>query len=345
MPTDLVQCMRIDPADLPSDAVIFGGTAPMREIQDQIERIVRSDLPVLIRGEIGTGKELIAKLLHVRSHRRDAPFVKVNCSVVPVHQLEAELLGYGNAFLAGPESRHGLFEMAAGGTLFLDEIDHIDRSLQTRLLLLLHDGFSSRTGPGSIQSARIRVICATTSDLEKAVERRAFRQDLFYRLEVIHLDLRPLRERRADIPQLCEYFLDKLAARFNKQTPTLSSGTMHILEQRAWPGNLRELENWIARVVILGEPRALAGESSHQPAPVHRENVVPFRSPQSREASRRKRPAVTRAVVLRALEANRWNRRKTAADLKMTYRSLLCRLCEAGVKVRRRTHRSQPPLE
>jgi two-component system, NtrC family, response regulator AtoC len=344
MPAELVQSNHIDAADLPSEAVIFGRTAAMREVRAQIERILDNDLPVLIRGESGTGKEVVARYLHARSSRRDAPFAKVNCAAIPAGQLESELLGYEPAAFPGAqEARPGMVEIAAGGTLFLDEIGDMSWALQTKLLHLIEDCHYFRVGGCQERLAQARIVCATNSDLEKAVERRAFREDLFYRIEVINLRLLPLRERKEDIPLLCEHFLKKLARRLDRSAPSLTPGAVHMLKQWNWPGNLRELENWMRRVVILGDERALGEELGRQQAYARGEDNLPAQKGHLKDASRHAASAAARTVILKVLQANRWNRRKTAEDLNMSYRSLLYKLREAGVPQRRKNHKGLPP--
>jgi two-component system, NtrC family, response regulator AtoC len=189
--------------------------------------------------------------------------------------------------------------------------------------------------------ARVRVICATNRDLEKAVEQRAFREDLFYRIDVINLRLAPLRKRKEDIPELCEHFLKKLAKRYDRAAPPLSPDALHALKQWSWPGNVRELENWIARVIILGDDRLHGPELAPQIAPSS-ENLHP-RNGHLKAASRQASAAASRSVILKVLQANRWNRRKTAEELNLSYRSLLYKLREAGVRQRPKSHKGLPP--
>ena len=220
MPADLNQSYRIDPADLPGEAVIFGSTPAMREIRSKIDCVLSSDLPVLIRGESGTGKEVIARFLHTRSNRHDAPFVKLSCAAIPASLLESGLFGCERGARDGAEEdRLGLIEVADGGTLFLDEIADMSWELQGKLLRLLQDGSFSRFGGSEERRGRIRVICATNTDLQEAVDSGAFREDLFYRIEVVTLHLSALRDRRNDIPQLCEYLLRKLSRQFRRRIP------------------------------------------------------------------------------------------------------------------------------
>jgi len=346
LPADLVQCFRVDAAELPSEAVLFGSSAAMRKIRGQLDRILDNNLPVLIRGESGTGKETIAKFLHAHSRRRHLPFVKVNCAEIPESVLESDLLGQEKGGDGGASAaRRGLVELAAGGTLFLDEIGGMGWTLQSRLLDLLHEGQYSASAGSEDRKERVRVICATNSDLEKAVERRAFRRDLFYRIEVINLSLVPLRERKGDLPELCEHFREKLGKKFGKVAPPLTSGTLRQLEHRNWPGNLRELENWMTRAIILGDERALSAEIARKQLPARSDRPRRPRNGHLREASRQAASSAARVAILKVLEANRWNRRKTAEQLKMSYRSLLYKLGETSVSRRRKGHKRPPTQE
>jgi two-component system response regulator AtoC len=257
--------LRTDQAELPSEAVIFGGTAAMREIRDLIERALHNDLPVLIQGESGTGKEVVGRFLHAHGERSHGPFIKLNCAAMSSSLLESELFGHEKGAFAGAnEVKPGLVEVAEGGTVFLDEIGAMDWELQAKLLKMLQDGCYSRVGGTEERLARVRVICATNTNLEAAVEKRAFRQDLLFHLEMIGLHMVPLRERKEDIPQLCEYLLTKQSREFGKEAPHLSPAALHLLKQWKWPGNLRELENWIARIIIFGTEEVLGLELRRQ---------------------------------------------------------------------------------
>jgi two-component system response regulator AtoC len=344
MPSALAQCFRIDPADLPNEAILFGSTAAMREVHDKVDRVLHNDMPVLIRGESGTGKEVLARFLHFHSHWADAPFVKVNCATLPIGMVESELLGYeGGAFTGVSETKRSLIEIADGGTLFLDEIGEMDLALQAKLIHLLQGGDYARMKGSEDRHAHVRVICATNSDLEAAVKARTFRQDLLYHIDVIDLRLLPLRERKEDIPQLCEFFMQKLARKFGKSALQLTPSALHLLKQWTWPGNLRELENWIARVIILGGEEALGAELRRKVAFA---NTVDRRQPRVghfREAAGGTASAAGRAVILQVLRANRWNRRKTAEELKISYRSLLYRMRGAGLPRRRQSRKGPHP--
>jgi len=326
MPSELIQCLRIDEADLPNESVIFGKTLAMREVRSQIERILHHDLPVLIQGESGTGKEVIAKFLHARSDRRNLPFVKVNCSVLHGNSTGSKIFDAGR-HTAGQDSRNDdLAEITAGGTLFLEEIGDLDWGLQAKLLSLLEDWQSGSSVRWS--RPKTRMVCSTNRDLEDAVERRAFRRDLFHRVDVITLHLAPLRERRDDIPQLCEQFLEKLSAKFNKDVPVLNPAAIQLLKRWTWPGNLRELENRMARLVVLGNDGALEFEMRRQAELLRQyEDAAPTFGGNRQPDSRTVRPA--RVSVLRALKANRWHRRRASE------RPFMARMRETGVSRRR----------
>ena len=322
---------RIDPSSLPPEDVLFGSTPAMREVLNTISRTSDTELPVLIRGETGTGKEMVARYVHANSNLRNGPFVKVNCAAIPIHLLESELLGYEKgAFTSAGESKPGLVELAGGGTLFLDEIGDMNSSLQSKMLHFLQDGRYVRVGGLEERRARVRIVCATNSDLEQGVREGTFRADLFYRIDVITLRLSPLRERREDIPRLCEHFREKLCKRFGRTTAPLSELTLHLLEQWPWSGNIRELENWVMREIVLGLHEALSVELSRHCATASTTGANEF-SGRLKQASRESARAAERALILKRLEANHWNRRKTSHDLNISYRSLLYKLREAGV--------------
>ena len=336
------QTFQIDQSSLPAEEILFGKTEAMQEVSRTIERTCDTDLPVLIRGETGTGKELIARYVHCRSRLREAPFVKVNCAAIPVHLLESELLGYEKgAFTGANESKPGLVEMANGGTLFLDEIGDMDASLQTKLLHLLQDGRYSPIGSEEDRHAKIRIFCATNCDLEQAVTEGKFRSDLFYRIDVICLRLSPLRERRDDIPGLVQHFIDKLNKRYPLRAGPLSEVTVHLISQWQWPGNIREFENWMMRAMVLGVHDAMGSELHRQLLAMGKSNDGHAQVVRLKEASKELVWAAERALILKHLEANHWNRRKTARELNICYRSLLYKLQQVGVPSLRRT-RNRP---
>ncbi|MCU0641143.1 MAG: sigma-54 dependent transcriptional regulator [Candidatus Margulisbacteria bacterium] len=231
---------------------LIGRSAPALKVFALIEKAARVPSTVLITGESGTGKELVAHAIHKSSPRADKPFVVVNCAALPESLIEAELFGHEKgAFTGALERREGKFELADGGTLFLDEIGCLPLNLQTRLLRVLQDSSIERIGSRQPVRVDVRVIAATNLPLEAAARRGEFREDLFYRLNVVRFELAPLRERQADIPLYAEYFINKYAREFNKKLKGLTPEALALLTGYAWPGNVRELQNLMERIVVL----------------------------------------------------------------------------------------------
>jgi two-component system response regulator AtoC len=244
--------------------MLFGHSERMAEVQDLIERVADTDVTCLIRGESGTGKELVARALYASSLRRDKPFVKVNCAALPTELLESELFGFERgAFTGAIQHKPGKFEFANHGTMFLDEIGDMSFPLQAKLLQVLQDGEFSRLGGKHDVHVDVRVIAATNKDLEQTVADGQFREDLFFRLNVVSITMPPLRDRREEIPLLCDYFLKKYSVQYNKPYPELSPETMRLFMEYDWPGNIRELENLIKRTVVLGTEAPIQKEISH----------------------------------------------------------------------------------
>jgi DNA-binding NtrC family response regulator len=231
---------------------LVGASEPIRQVLDFVRKVADSDSTVMIQGESGTGKELVARMLHFNSLRRDRPLVPVNCGAIPENLLESELFGHEKgAFTGATHTRMGRFELANGGTIFLDEIGEMSLPLQVKLLRVLQERAFERVGGNRTIQVDVRIIAATNQDLEALVEERRFRQDLFYRLNVIPIVIPPLRDRRSDIPLLIDHFL----ARFNQTKHTHITGISHealrLLSQYDWPGNIRELENLVERMAVL----------------------------------------------------------------------------------------------
>lgn len=335
---ELNQRFQVDLADLPGEGVIFGCTPAMRQLQSKIDLLRSSDSPVLIQGETGTGKEVIARFLHARSDRHYAPFVKLNCAAIPANLLERELFGCING-----SSRPGLVEVAEGGSVFLDEIGEMELGLQDKLLRLLADGSYARLGADETRVASVRVICASNVDLQCAANAGAFRKGLLDRIGAVCLRLPALRERKSDIPQLCDYFLQKLARQLNRIAPRLKPSTLQLLMNWEWPGNLRELENWIARAIVLGENPSPGAELGRHAAANRASEIAEQGAETLREPTGLPGSTAAGAFILKTLQANHWDRRKTAEDLNMSYRSMLYRLRERGVPLRRRGRRNFPP--
>jgi two-component system, NtrC family, response regulator AtoC len=248
----------------PKYTMLFGHSERMAEVQDLIERVADTDVTVLIRGESGTGKELVARALYASSLRRDKPFVKVNCAALPTELLESELFGFERgAFTGAIQHKPGKFEFANHGTMFLDEIGDMSFPLQGKLLQVLQDGEFARLGGKHDVHVDVRVIAATNRDLEQAVADGQFREDLFFRLNVVRIHMPLLRERREEIPLLCDHFLKKYSVQYNKPYTELSQDTMRLFMEYDWPGNIRELENQIKRAVVLGTEAPIRKDISH----------------------------------------------------------------------------------
>jgi formate hydrogenlyase transcriptional activator len=233
---------------------IIGESAALKEVLKQLEVVAPTDSTVLIQGETGTGKELIARALHKLSGRRERTFVKLNCAAIPTGLLESELFGHEKgAFTGAIAQRIGRFELADGGTLFLDEVGDVPLELQAKLLRVLQEQEFERLGSTRTIRVNVRLVAATNRDLNQMVAEKQFRSDLYYRLNVFPITVPPLRERTADIPVLVRYFAQQYARRMNKRIETIPSEAMHVLSGYAWPGNVRELENFIERAVILSQ--------------------------------------------------------------------------------------------
>lgn len=244
-----------------SNDKIIGASRPMRELLDIISRAGRAASSVLITGESGTGKELVARAVHDASPRSKNPFVAVNCAAIPSELVEAELFGHtGQAFTGARQARAGLFEEASGGTLFLDEIGELPLHIQPKLLRVLQESTIRRVGESREQSIDVRVIAATNRDLEKAVSTGEFREDLYWRVNVIHLHVPPLRERAFDVPLLIEHFLAKIAKNQNAAPLEIAPAALALLTAYSWQGNVRELENTVERAVALARGAVLAVE-------------------------------------------------------------------------------------
>lgn len=233
---------------------LVGGGESMGQIRKKIELVARSSATVLIRGESGTGKEVVARAIHAAGDRRDKPMLAVNCAALSESLLESELFGHEKgAFTGADKLRRGRFELADGGTLLLDEVSEIAPALQAKLLRVLQENAFERVGSSATQHVDVRVIATTNREIEKEVEAGRFRQDLFYRLNVVPIDLPPLRQRPEDVPELCRHFLSQIARRDNTIFRHIESEAVRLLQRYAWPGNVRELQNIIERGLRTGK--------------------------------------------------------------------------------------------
>ena len=318
--------------DLPPEEIIFGRSAAMCSIRQKVEKFVKTDVPILIQGENGTGKGVLARYIHAHSAFSSGKFVKVNCAAIPGALVESELFGYERgAFTDARTSRPGYVEMAHRGTLFLDEIAELELSLQAKILQLLQDGQFCRIGDRQERYAETRVICATNLNLQNEIEAGRFRQDLFYRINVIGIRMPSLAERREDIGLLANYFLRELNVRFERNTPPIQEKILESLESRELPGNIRELENLVARYAVLGSLDAVTTESVPRNSVLSsRRNTADGTIPLKRIAKQAVRE-MEGNLILKALRENKWNRRKAAQALSISYRSLIYKIREAGL--------------
>jgi two-component system response regulator AtoC len=319
--------------NLPPDSVVFGRSPAMEVVRLKIRKVAGTNVPVLIQGESGTGKEVLARLLHFQAPWSDGPFVKVCCPAIPSTLLESELFGYERgAFTGAYGTKPGRVELANRGTLFLDEISELDMGLQAKLLQLLQDGQFSRIGAQEDKKVEVRVVCATNRHLDKEIEAGTFRLDLFYRVNVLDMQLPPLRERSEDIPDLVDYFLQTHGAMFKCNPRPISSGLLEALQEYDWPGNIRQLENLVKRYVILGSEDEVTRDLIAARPNASFEPEIPLDGPVSlKEITQKAVTEIERKVILRTLQAHHWNRKRAARALSISYRSLLYKIRDAGL--------------
>jgi len=345
--------------------MLFGTSPKMEDVKNTIEQVADTNATVLIRGESGTGKEVVARMVFSHSLRRDKAFVKVNCAAIPHELLESELFGYEpGAFTGANRQKLGKFDLAHGGTIFLDEISEMHPALQAKLLHVLQDGEFSRLGGKRDIAVDVRVLAATNKQLERAVEEGTFREDLFYRLNVITIHIPPLRERREEIPVFLDFFLRKYSEYYGKQPPPFTDYAVSRMIEYNWPGNIRELENLVKRYVIVGNEAQIIRElATHKPVPSSQNGAeTPAWEPKVNgvsgdgqippvlasvetevgslaevvepelgslsllEIGRRAAMQAEREAIERVLNQTRWNRRQAAKILKVSYKALLNKL-------------------
>ncbi len=347
-------------------AMLFGTSPKMEEVKMTIEQVADTNATVLIRGESGTGKEVVARMVYAQSSRHDKPFVKVNCAAIPYELLESELFGYEpGAFTGANRQKLGKFDQANNGTIFLDEISEMHPALQAKLLHVLQDGEFARLGGKRDIAVDVRTLAATNKPLERAVEEGMFREDLFYRLNVVTIHIPPLRERREEIPLFLDLFLRKYSEYYGKNPPPFSDYAVNLMMEYSWPGNIRELENLVKRYVIVGnEPQIIRELSTHKPIMSSTSGSSPLWAgrgaenndhagvatapppqatssaaavavssdgkhmeiPSLLEIGRRAAMQAEREAIERVLAQTRWNRRQAAKILKISYKALLNKL-------------------
>lgn len=329
--------------ELPPAEILFGSSRAMRETRKNLESMAGTSVPILVQGQSGTGKEVLARYIHANSPWRSGAFVKVNCPAIPDTLFESELFGYQRgAFTGAYVSKPGRVEMAHRGTLFLDEIAELEPAMQAKLLQLLQDGQFSRIGGQEDRQVDVRVICATNRPLELEIRSGRFRQDLFFRINVVSVELPALKDRREDIPMLMNYFLDRYTKQFRRSTSRPSKRLANLFERHHWPGNIRELENLVKRFVILGSEDAICKTIGHDAAHNDSEIAIPNGAVSLKQLTRQAVRQLEKRVILSTLEANHWNRRVVSRALGISYAALLYKMREAGVPARQVSERSEP---
>ena len=300
----------------------------MRQLLDATARVAPKEITVLIRGETGTGKELIGSLLHAQSRRADGPLVRFNCSAIPAELAEAELFGHARgAFTGATQAHRGFFAEANGGTLVLDEVGELPLGVQVKLLRALQEGEIQPVGSGHVETVDVRIVACTNRDLEAEVRAGRFREDLYYRLAVVELVVPPLRERREDIPALAHEFALRYAERFGTEPARLSPALVERLAAADWPGNVRQLENAIARIIALGGggeigPDAFGGAARPEPVSPRAEEAAPDTAGSLREQLE----GLERSVIARTMTAVRGNQSEAARRLGISRNTLTERL-------------------
>ena len=312
--------------------MLFGTSPKMEEVKMTIEQVAETNATVLIRGESGTGKEVVARMIHENSLRTERPFVKVNCAAIPNELLESELFGYEpGAFTGAHRQKLGKFDLANKGTIFLDEISEMHPALQAKLLHVLQDGEFSRLGGKRDIGVDVRVLAATNKPLERNVAEGVFREDLFYRLNVVTVHIPPLRERIEEIPVFLEFFFQKYCEYYGKQPARFSDYALQRMMEYAWPGNIRELENLVKRYVILGSEEVISNdlqprENDFIASDINLDGPISLKK-LTRQATR----ALERKIILKVLHNHHWNRKQAAKTLNISYRALLYKIRDAGL--------------
>jgi DNA-binding NtrC family response regulator len=316
---------------------LIGSGAAMARVFETVRKVAETDLTVLVRGESGTGKELVAQALHQRSPRKSRPFVAVNCAAISRELVESELFGHEKGAFTGADARRqGKFEAAHGGTIFLDEIGDMPPETQAKVLRVLQDRKLERVGGNQPVEVDVRVVAATHRDLEREVKAGRFREDLYYRLKVVEVELPPLRERPEDLPALVNHFLDQIASRLERPKKAITAEALARLARHAWPGNVREVRNVVEQAAVLATGEAI-DEADLRLPPVSASDAAPLETvgDRKRSFSEAKREAVVdfeRSYLLSALRANGGNVSRTAAAIGMVRQSLQQKIRELGLR-------------
>jgi len=320
----------------PQEVELIFSSPEMERIYNTVLQIAQTNVPVLIQGETGVGKDLIARIIHEKSSLCDKPFVKVNCAAMPSELVESELFGYRKgAFTGAHLDRAGKFEFANGGTIFLDEIGEFTSSIQAKLLQVLQEGRFTRLGSNRETQVDVRIVAATNRKLETALKDGTFREDLYYRLNVVNIEIPPLRERREEIPLLCKHFLEKLGPQYGGTVSQLPKELEKLFYSFHWPGNIRELENTIKRYIVLQDAESLRAELETRMTRGISEQIDEITASSLSEAkgemdlkkiSRRAAAVAEKSMIVKTLHRTKWNRWKAAKELKVSYKTLLTKI-------------------
>jgi two-component system, NtrC family, response regulator AtoC len=321
----------------------------MKKIHSQAALVANVDIPVLLLGESGTGKEVLARLIHKLSPRAHRTFLKVNCAAVPADLLESELFGYeAGAFTGATHAKPGKFELCNKGTILLDEIGEMPPLLQAKLLHVLQDQTFSRLGGRTVIKVDVRILAATNIDIPEALATKRLREDLYYRLNAFTLSLPPLRDRKEEIPILLKHFMSRMSESYARSPLPLSPPLMEACLRHSWPGNLRELSNFIKRYLVLGDEHLAASELQPRPdggVGAHFETsgraMVAGAEPGGglKSLSRTAKDGAEAEAIAQALEQTNWNRKQAAALLQISYKALLYKIRQYGIAQSRSTHR------
>jgi two-component system, NtrC family, response regulator AtoC len=326
----------------PDLELLFRNSHAMRAAETIVRRAADTNATILLQGESGTGKEMVARAIHALSDRRDKPFLKLNCASLPGELLESELFGHEpGAFPGAQRQKLGKFELAHGGTLLLEEIGDMPLPLQAKLFHALQDGRTYRAGSSEALEADVRLVVSTDRDLAALAASGSFRNDLYYRVNVVTIPIAPLRERREEIPRLATHFAERFARQYARPAPTLSPDTLQMLQDYAWPGNVRELENMIKRLVVLQNEGLVRDEIALR----RQRSLTPIASPPAetparpvpsyglglKEIAKRAALEAEKAVLREVLDRVRWNRAEAARILKISYKALLYKITAAGL--------------
>lgn len=311
--------------------LLVGTTDVMRKLKQQIHKLARSQAPILITGESGCGKELIARSIHSQGPRCDGPFIAINCGAIPRELMESEFFGHKKGSFTGANAdKIGLFQAAEGGTLFLDEVADLPLDMQVKLLRAIQEKAIRPVGTQAEQKTNIRILSATHKNLQNEIVAGNFRQDLYYRINVIHLHAPALRERMDDLEALTSAILNKLAATYESEKITLTPDAIKHLKRYPFPGNVRELENTLERAFTLCEGNTIRNEDL-QLSPIQSETSINQHDELNGQALDKKLEDIERAYITKALEETRWNRTEAAQNLGISFRSLRYRLKKLGM--------------